>query len=81
MDLNKLKGLIPDNVLAILPAGFAKYQINNELRAAHFLAQSAHESGNFTKKSESTYYSTPERIAEIWPKRFNMDGSDGKRNL
>ena len=80
MDLNKLRGLIPDNVLAILPAGFAKYQINTELRAAHFLAQSAHESGNFTLKTESTYYSTPERIVKIWPTRFNMDGSGGLKN-
>ena len=80
MDLNKLKGLIPDNLLAILPEAFAKYQINNELRAAHFLAQSAHESGNFTIKSESTYYSTPERIVKIWPTRFNMDGSGGLKN-
>jgi putative chitinase len=80
MDLNKLKGTIPDKILAILPQAFAKYEVNNELRAAHFLAQSAHESGNFTKKSESTYYSTPERIVQIWPKRFNLDGSGGKKN-
>jgi putative chitinase len=80
MDLTKLKGLIPDNVLAILPAGFAKYQINNELRAAHFLAQAAHESGYFKIKTESTFYSTPDRIAKIWPSRFNMDGSGGLKN-
>lgn len=80
MDINKLKGIIPGSILAILPDAFAKYQINSELRAAHFLAQAGHESGNFAIKTEGMYYSTPQRIAAVWPTRFNMDGSGGKKN-
>ncbi len=80
MNFNKLKGLVPDKILAILPPAFAKYEVNNELRAAHILAQMAHESGNFTIKTEGMYYSSPERIAAVWPTRFNMDGSGGKKN-
>jgi putative chitinase len=80
MDLNKLKGSIPDRILAILPEAFDKYEVNNDLRVAHFLAQVAHESGNFTIKTENMYYSTPARIAEVWPKRFNLDGSGGMKN-
>jgi len=81
MDLSKLKGKgVPDSILAILPEAFAKYEINSVLRAAHFLAQIAHESGDFTIKTESMNYSTPERIVAIWPSRFNLDGSNGKKN-
>jgi putative chitinase len=80
MDLNKLRGLIPDRILAILPDAFAKYEINNQLRAAHILAQMAHESGNFTIKTEGMFYSTPARIVAVWPTRFNLDGSGGKKN-
>ena len=62
MDLNKLKTVVPhlpENILALLPDAFAKYDINTPLRASHFLSQIAHESGNFTIKTESLRYSTP----------------------
>jgi len=80
MELNKLHGLIPGSILAILPNAFARYQINTNLRAAHFLAQVGHESGNFAIKTENMYYSTPQRLVAVWPSRFNMDGSGGKKN-
>jgi putative chitinase len=79
MDLSKLKGKIPQAVLDILPPAFEKYGINTGLRAAHFLAQIAHESGNFTIKTESMNYSTPARLVEIWPSRFSLDGTSGKK--
>jgi putative chitinase len=79
MDLSKLKGKIPQAVLDILPPAFEKYGINTNLRAAHFLAQIAHESGDFTIKTESMNYSTPARLVEIWPSRFNLDGTGGKK--
>ncbi|MEX6691270.1 hypothetical protein QTN47_27420 [Danxiaibacter flavus] len=34
------------------------------------IAQIAHESGEFSIKSENMNYSTPERIMAIWPSRF-----------
>lgn len=57
-----------------------KYEINNKERLSAFIAQIAHESGEFTIKKESMYYSTPARIVEIWPSRFNLTGNDGKLN-
>lgn len=83
MDLSKLKKLVPpvpENILELLPDAFARYNINTPLRAAHFLGQIAHESGNFTIKTESLRYSTPQRIVNVWPSRFNLDGSGGKKN-
>jgi len=80
MNLDKLKGHIPDTILSILPEAFLKYEINSSLRVAHFLAQIAHESGDFTIKTESMNYTTPARIVAIWPSRFNLDGSNNKKN-
>ena len=80
MNLEKLTGVIPKSVLDLLPESFSKYEINTALRAAHFLGQIAHESGDFTIKTESLNYTTPKRIADIWPSRFNLTGSDGKKN-
>ena len=45
----------------------------SQLRAAHILGQCAHESGNFIKTEESTYYSTAKRIRKTWPTRFKTD--------
>jgi putative chitinase len=47
LSLDKLKGQIPDNVLAQIPDTAVKFNITTNLRLAHFLAQCAHESGNF----------------------------------
>ena len=47
LNLSKLKGAIPDNVLAQIPETAKRYNITTVLRLAHFLAQCAHESGNF----------------------------------
>jgi len=80
LDLNKLKGKVPDSIFTILPEAFEKYSINTPLRASHFLGQIAHESGDFTIKTESMNYSTPSRIVDIWPSRFNLDGSGNKKN-
>lgn len=46
-----------------------RFAINTPARVAAFLAQTAHESANFTRTEESLYYTTPERIRAMWPKR------------
>jgi putative chitinase len=56
-----------------------KYDINTPFRLQAFLAQIAHESGEFRIKTERMNYSTPERIVAIWPSRFNLTG-EGKLN-
>jgi len=45
--LDKLKGHIADSVIAQIPDTAEKFGITNTLRLVHFLAQCAHESGNF----------------------------------
>lgn len=76
MDLNKLKGHVPDAVIAQLPDTIAKFELNTPLRLAHFLAQAGHESGGFKAVSENLnygakgllgifkkYFPTPEKAA------------------
>ena len=77
---SSLTGKVPASVLLLFPEYFAKYEINSNLRAAHFIAQIAHESGDFTIKTESLFYTTPSRIVETWKSRFNLTGTDGKKN-
>jgi putative chitinase len=56
MDINKLKGHIPDAVIAQLPDTIAKFELNTPLRLAHFLAQAGHESGGFKAVNENLNY-------------------------
>jgi putative chitinase len=57
MNLDKLKGHVPDSVIAMLPDTMAKFEINTPLRLSHFLAQAGHESGNFRLVKENLNYS------------------------
>ena len=57
MDINKLKGHVPDAVIAQLPDTMAKFELNTPLRLAHFLAQAGHESGGFKLVNENLNYS------------------------
>ena len=52
LKLEKLKGVIPDGVIAQIPDTAAKFNITTNLRLAHFLSQCAHESGNFKFTTE-----------------------------
>ena len=56
MTLDKLKGHIPDSVLAQIPDTAAKFELNTPLRLAHFLAQAGHESGGFKAVNENLNY-------------------------
>ena len=56
MNLDKLKGHVPDAVIAQLPDTIAKFELNTPLRLAHFLAQAGHESGGFKALNENLNY-------------------------
>lgn len=57
LKLEKLRGHIPDVVIAQIPDTAAKFNINTPLRLAHFLAQCGHESGGFKVTQENLNYS------------------------
>ncbi len=57
MDIQKLKGHVPDTVIAQIPEVMEKFQINTPLRLCHFLAQCGHESGGFRLTKENLNYS------------------------
>jgi putative chitinase len=73
MDLNKLKGHIPENVLSQIPNVMDTFQINTPLRLAHFLAQTGHESGGFKLTNENLNYSA-DGLKKIFPKYFTQAG-------
>ena len=70
MNIDKLKGHIPDSVLAELPLVVSKFECNTELRMAHFLGEASHESGGFKTAKENLNYSA-EGLVKIFGKYFN----------
>ena len=67
--LDKLKGHIPDAVIAQIPDTAAKFNITNVLRLSHLLGQAAHESGHWKAFTENLNYSA-DGLKKIFPKYF-----------
>ena len=57
LNIEKLRGHVPDSVIAQIPETAKKFNITNNLRLAHFLSQCSHESGGFKSVSENLNYS------------------------
>jgi len=74
MNLDKLKGHIPDSVIAQLPDTIAKFELNTPLRLAHFLAQAGHESGGFRALNENLNYGA-KGLRGIFGKYFKDDAT------
>jgi len=74
LKLDKLKGHIPDAVIAMIPDTAAKFEINTPLRLAHFLAQCGHESGGFKATQENLNYSA-KGLAGIFKKYFPTEAA------
>lgn len=71
IDLSRLKDKIPSEVYKDLTEVCIKYKIDTPLRVCHFLAQCAHESGDFKHTSENLNYSL-EALLRVFPKYFNV---------
>ena len=57
INLEKLKGHIPESVIKQIPEVIEKFKINTPHTLAHFLSQCGHESGGFKSVNENLNYS------------------------
>lgn len=69
MNTDKLGGKLNTAIFSEVGKIVEKFNITNPLRLAHFLAQCAHESGNFTALRENLNYSSA-GLLKTFPKYF-----------
>lgn len=69
LQLNELKGHVPDGVIDQIPDVLDMFGINTPLRLAHFLAQCATESGEFKAVRENMNYSA-DGLKKVFGKYF-----------
>jgi putative chitinase len=72
MITQNLRLKIPSKVLDELPSVINTFKIDSINKLTHFLAQCAHESGNFKVVEENLNYSA-EGLLKIFPKYFSKD--------
>jgi putative chitinase len=71
----KLITTLPKQVLDELPSVIDTFKINNPLVLSHFLAQCAHESGNFKFVRENLNYSA-QGLLKTFPRYFSKDTAE-----
>jgi putative chitinase len=76
VNLAKLKGHVPDAVIAQIPDVMTKFGIDTALKLAHFLSQCGHESGGFKVVNENLNYSA-DGLVKIFGKYFNASTAPG----
>jgi len=76
LKLNKLVNAIPYDVVSQIAECAEKFEINTPLRLAHFLAQCAHESADFTATHENLNYSA-KGLKGVFSKYFHGSLADG----
>ena len=69
MNLDKLKGHIPDTVITQIPDVITKFKFDTPVKLAHFLAQCGHESGGFKLVNENLNYGA-KGLLSIFKKYF-----------
>jgi putative chitinase len=74
MNIDKLKGHVPDTVITQIPGVLDKFEINTPLRLAYFLAQCGHESGGFKVVSENLNYGAA-GLQSIFKKYFTAESA------
>jgi putative chitinase len=75
MVTEKLKLKLPTKVLDELPSVIDTFKINSISKLTHFLAQCAHESGNFKFVKENLNYSA-DGLLKVFPKYFSKDTAE-----
>jgi putative chitinase len=70
LPLPKLQQYLPH-----LNAAMQAYDVGTLLRTAAFVAQTAHESAQYTRLIESLFYTKASGLMGVWPKRFPTEAS------
>jgi len=68
-DVN-IKSSTQQDFLGSFNANCAEFKINTFLRIAHFMAQVCYECDGFRIQVENLNYKPPQRLMQVWPKRF-----------
>jgi putative chitinase len=75
IDLSKLEGHIPSEVIEQIPDTMEAFNIHTPLRLAHFLAQCGHESAGFKATEENLNYSSKALLA-VFGKYFDNETAE-----
>lgn len=76
--LKPICGALPAEIYWRLQETYDRFDITSGNRRNYFLTHLIVESAYLKKFEESLYYTTPQRIVQVWPSRFSMEAKAGK---